>query len=142
MNETARSKVVAEAGTAGRFAVVGAVATATHAGVAVTLLNTNLLNAFPANIVGFLVAFAVSFSGHHFWSFAATHTPGQTFRRIRRFFLLAISGFALNSGVLASWLAFTPWPDTLGILFAIAVVPALTFLGARFWAFSAPQRGL
>lgn len=134
-----KSKFLTEAATAGRFAIVGILATLTHAGVAVTLLNTGVLPAFFANIAGFLVAFVVSFSGHHFWSFAASREAGQAPRRMRRFFLLAITGFALNSGILATWLELTPWPDTLGILFAIAIVPALTFLGARFWAFASPH---
>ncbi|WP_417687851.1 GtrA family protein [Roseibium sp.] len=133
------SRVKAETGTAVRFAIVGGVATATHALVAVALFESGFLPALAANVGGFLVAFIVSFLGHHFWSFAATRNEGEAGRRIRRFFILALSGFALNSGVLASWLQFTAWPESLGILFSIAIVPALTFLGARLWAFSSQE---
>ncbi|ADZ68892.1 GtrA family protein [Polymorphum gilvum] len=127
-----------EALTAGRFVVVGLIATATHAGVALALLWLGVLPAFPANVIAFLVAFLVSFTGHHVWSFPGT---GDAARRMRRFFLLALAGFLVNSGALAAWLEWTPWPDSLGILVAIAVVPAVTFLGARLWAFagSAPS---
>lgn len=133
-----KQKVIKEVGTAGRFAIVGGLATLTHAGVALSLLNLDLLPAFFANIAGFMTAFVLSFSGHHFWSFPHSLSDGQTSRRMRRFFLLALLGFALNSGVLATWLTFTPWPDGLGILFSIVIVPALTFLGSRFWAFASP----
>ncbi|WP_417670258.1 GtrA family protein [Roseibium sp.] len=133
-----QSRAKAEAGTAIRFAIVGGLATLTHAAVAVLLFETDLLPALIANLAGFLVAFGVSFAGHHFWSFSATRHNGGTGKRMRRFFILAVTGFALNSSVLASWIGLTNWPETLGILFSIAIVPALTFLGARLWAFSGP----
>lgn len=131
-----KHQIKSEARTAGRFAIVGLVATGTHAVAALCLLEFGLLSAFPANICGFLVAFIVSFTGHHRWSFSGSLDEDRTGQRMRRFFVLAIAGFALNSGVLAAWLDLTAWPDSLGILVAIAVVPALTFLGARLWAFS------
>lgn len=131
-----KQQIKTEAHTAGRFAIVGLAATGTHAVVALCLLEFDLLSAFPANICGFLVAFAVSFTGHHLWSFSVSRGDGRTSQRMRRFFVLAIAGFALNSGILAAWLDFTAWPDALGILVSIAIVPALTFLGARLWAFS------
>lgn len=133
-----KHKIRGEAHTAGRFAIVGLAATGTHAAVALCLLEFGLLSAFPANICGFLVAFVVSFTGHHLWSFSGSRDDGRTGQRMRRFFILAIAGFALNSGILAAWLDLTAWPDALGILVSIAIVPALTFLGARLWAFSTP----
>lgn len=129
-------RALAEATTAIRFAIVGGAATATHAMVALVLLEARLLPALLANLGGFLVAFAVSFVGHHYWSFASARHPGAATRRMRRFFILAVSGFALNSGVLASWIGFTSWPENIGLLISIAVVPVLTFLGARLWAFA------
>ncbi|WP_289035277.1 GtrA family protein [uncultured Roseibium sp.] len=140
MTSDARSyqdRAKAEAGTAVRFAIVGGVATLTHSGVALLLLQSGLLPAFLANTGGFVIAFAVSFLGHHHWSFRTENSGAEAGRRMRRFFLLALAGFALNSSVLAGWLGLTSWPESLGILFSIAVVPALTFLGARLWAFSA-----
>jgi putative flippase GtrA len=135
-NPAFRHRAKAEAGTALRFAIVGAAATITHASVALLLFEGGILGAFAANIGGFLVAFGVSFIGHHHWSFASTRHNAKTGQRMRRFFVLALAGFALNSGVLASWLGLTSWPESLGILFSIAVVPALSFAGARLWAFS------
>lgn len=134
---TVKARIKQEAGTASRFAVVGAIATLVHSAVALGLFSFGLLSAFPANVVGFLCAFSVSFAGHHIWSFGASRGTQATHRRMRRFFILALAGFLANSSVLTAWLALTPWPDGLGILFSIAVVPGLSFLGARFWAFSA-----
>jgi putative flippase GtrA len=131
-----RRKLKAETASVGKFAIVGVLATLTHAAVAGGLLQSGLLEAFPANICGFLVAFGVSFSGHFFWSFSHLRQKGTAWKSMRRFLVIAVSGFALNSTVLALWLKLTPWPDFLGLMFSIAIVPALSFLGARLWAFS------
>jgi len=135
-DNTRRKQLKTETASVGKFAVVGVLATLTHALVATGLLQSGLLSAFPANICGFLVAFGVSFSGHYFWSFAHLRREGTALKSMRRFLVIALSGFAVNSFVLALWLQLTPWPDMLGLLFSIAIVPALSFLGARLWAFS------
>ncbi len=134
--ELKRQKLKTETTAAGKFAIVGVLATLTHAAVAGGLLQTGMLPAFPANICGFLVAFCVSFSGHYYWSFAHLRIDGTALKSMFRFLVIALSGFALNSTVLALWLGFTPWPDLIGLMFSIAIVPALSFLGARLWAFS------
>lgn len=133
---TRRETLRTETAAAGKFAIVGVLATVTHAVVAAGLLQSGVLGAFPANICGFLVAFGVSFSGHYFWSFAHLRQQGKAVRSMTRFLVIALSGFALNSFVLALWLELTPWPDLFGLLVSIAIVPALSFLGARLWAFS------
>lgn len=134
---TLKSRARQEAVMAFRFAVVGLAATLTHSAVALALHSTGLLPALAANVAGFLTAFSVSFTGHHFWSFAALCDPGRTASRMRRFFLLALAGFLINSGTLLGWLRLTNWPEDVGILVSIAIVPLLSFLGARFWAFKA-----
>lgn len=131
-----RQKLKTETAAVGKFALVGVLATLTHAVVAATLLQTGVLSAIPSNICGFLIAFGVSFTGHYFWSFSHLRQQGQAMKSMRRFFLIALSGFALNSFVLVLWLRLTPWPDLIGLLFSVAIVPILSFLGARLWAFS------
>lgn len=131
-----RRKLRTETAAAGKFAVIGGLATLTHAFVAASLLESGTTSAFPANICGFLVAFCVSFGGHYYWSFSHLRQQGTALKSMIRFLVIALAGFALNSFVLALWLELTPWPDLLGLLLAIAVVPALSFLGARLWAFS------
>lgn len=135
---TLASRARREAVMAFRFALVGIAATLTHSAVALGLHGAGILPALAANLAGFLTAFAVSFTGHHFWSFAALRGAGDTAARMRKFFLLAVAGFLINSGTLLGWLELTDWPESLGILVSIAIVPALSFLGARFWAFKAP----
>ncbi|MEO9527567.1 GtrA family protein [Roseibium sp.] len=131
-----RRTLKTETAAVGKFAIVGVLATLTHALVAAGLLQSGILTAFPANICGFLTAFSVSFSGHYFWSFSHLRQDGTALKSMTRFLVIAVAGFALNSFVLALWLELTPWPDLVGLLVSIAIVPALSFLGARLWAFS------
>ncbi|WP_428648881.1 GtrA family protein [Roseibium sp.] len=129
-------KLRTETASAGKFAVVGVIATLTHAAVASSLLASGALPPLAANLGGYLVAFWVSFGGHYFWSFAHLRQKGTAFRSIIRFLIISVSGFLLNSAILSLWLKLTPWPEMTGLLFSIAIVPALTFLAARLWAFS------
>ncbi|WP_107991237.1 GtrA family protein [Breoghania corrubedonensis] len=130
-------RAVGEILAASRFGIVGLAATAVHAGVALGLAMPGILPPLVANTIAFLTAFAVSFAGHHFWSFPQAPQAKRRWKaRLPRFFLIALMGFAANSGALASWLAFTNWPQSVGILLAIVLVPAVTFLGSRLWAFA------
>lgn len=131
-----RQRLKTETAAAGKFAIVGVVATLTHAVVASGLFKSGLLPVVPSNIGGFLAAFTVSFSGHYFWSFSHLKRAGTFLKTIVRFLIISVSGFALNSTILALWLTFAPWPKIYGLWLAIAVVPAFSFLGARLWAFS------
>ena len=113
-----------------RFGGVGGLATLVHLSIAgVMFLIWPTVSPFLANLVAFLVAFQVSFWGHrHF-----------TFRRdghMHRFFLLALGGFALNNGVLATLLAMSSLNGFIAIVVATFTVPMLVYLAARFWAFA------
>ena len=63
-------KLKTEGAAVGKFAIIGVIATLTHAIVASALFEGGILSVVPSNICGFLTAFAVSFSGHYFWSFS------------------------------------------------------------------------
>lgn len=125
-----------ETASAGKFAIVGLFATFTHAFVAATLLETGLMTPYPANITGFVVAFCVSFSGHYWWSFSHLRANSSALKSMFRFLVIAVAGFALNAAILGLWLIVTPWPDVIGLILAILIVPAFTFLGSRLWAFT------
>ena len=131
-----RERLKTESASAGKFAVIGVLATLTHAIVASALFETGTLSVVPSNVVGFLVAFTLSFSGHYFWSSSHLRQAGTMLKSMTRFLVIAVGGFALNSLILALWLAFAPWPQIYGLWLAIAIVPALSFAGARLWAFA------
>lgn len=130
--------IAAEAGTMARFGLVGIAATAVHTLIALVLTATDMAHPLVANLIAFLTAFTVSFLGHHLWSFRGGR---RWARRMIRFLAIALAGLAANSTALAGWLAWVPLPEELGIVVTVALIPLVSYLGARFWAFSdgAPQ---
>ncbi|MBB1625100.1 sugar translocase [Achromobacter sp. UMC71] len=115
------------------FIAVGCAAAATHWGVAVTCVEA--LGAAPllANLIGWLVAFVVSFSGHYRLTFRHSHTPWTI--AVRRFFFISAVGFVINESAYAWLLRVTAVRyDILLALILIALAVA-TFITSRLWAF-------
>lgn len=122
--------LIGEASMLARFGGVGVLATLVHLGVAAALLGVwPSASPFLANLVAFLLAFQVSFWGHRHFTF---RKDGKA----HRFFVLALGGFALNNGVLASLLAVSQLDGMTAIVIATFSVPLMVYLAARFWAFA------
>lgn len=120
------------------FVAVGAMAALTHWGVAVLLVSQLAWAPALANVAGWLVAFVVSFAGHHFLTFRAAQARWSV--AARRLFLISAGNFVLNEIAYVTLLRNTTLPyDGLlaGILLAQAV---LTFLASRYWAFRSASR--
>lgn len=115
-----------------RFAFVGAAATLVHLGVAQSLLLLTGLNAYIANIAGFLCAFLLSYVGHYFFTFRHT---GAHSAAIAKFLMLAIGGFALNNVILTTGILLGV-PAYISLFFATAVPPLAVFLVSRFVIFT------
>ncbi len=119
------------------FVGVGTVAAATHLGVVAFLVTKNGLAPLVANVIGFCVAFLVSFCGHSRFTFPMT---GPRLRAARvKFFVVACAGFVLNQAAYASAL------DSVGqrlylptLALVLVVVSAATFLLSKVWAFAQP----
>ncbi|WP_110666164.1 GtrA family protein [Salinicola halophilus] len=122
-----------EAKTAAKFSIVGSAATAAHLAIAAAMSAAlPALSEFLVNCCGFFFAFQISLFGHRRLTF---HARG----RARRFFLLAVLGFALNNVVLALLLATTSLSGFWPIGIATLTVPLITYVGSRLWAFREPQ---
>jgi putative flippase GtrA len=117
---------------AGRFAVVGAAATLVHMLVVWLLIEQASLPPLLANLLAFLTAFAVSFSGHYLWTFGA---PGNPVRAMRRLFVISGSAFAVNTVLLAALLRAGWLTPSAAAVIAAGVVPAITFVASRVWGF-------
>ncbi len=131
-----RSKSVEEAKRVGRFGLVGLAATLTHLGVATFANGVLGVEPFLANVIGFVIAFAVGFGGHQWFTFA---NEAPFFRALRRYGLIALLGFAVNNVVLSAALALDVIGETAALAAAVLVVPAGTFLASRLWGF-APEK--
>lgn len=120
------------------FALTGALAAATHWSGVLLLVEAGGVAPLRANVAGFVLAIAVSYSGHRHLSFAATHVPHRA--ALPRFVVVALAGFLLNQALFAGLLAWTALPYPLALLLVLASVAALTFLLARQWAFAGRHR--
>lgn len=115
------------------FVLVGTAAAAVHWGVVVMLVEHAGWRPLLANVAGWLIAFGVSFSGHHRWTFRSHGAP--IWRSALRFFALSAGGFSINEAVYAVLLHWTGLRYDLvlgGVLVAVAVG---TYLLSRHWAF-------
>ncbi len=87
-----------------------------------------------ANVFGFLAAFAVSFLGHSRWSFPAEGRPAAA--ALKRFAVVAVSGFALNESAYAMLLRWTQLDYRMALFIVLCAVAGLSWLAGRYWAFA------
>lgn len=116
----------------GRFTVVGIAATLTHMLIAWTLTELMRLPPLLANLMAFLTAFAVSFTGHYYWTFRGA---GSLQCAIKRLFLISLSAFFINTLLLATLIEAGWMSDSSAVVLAAGVVPAISFLASRYWGF-------
>ncbi len=116
------------------FGVVGVTAMLVHLGSVSLLLVPIGLPPLVANVLGFLLAFQVSHAGHHRLTFVAAEAPVSRSRK--RFFLVALSSFAVNELMYAVLLHFTDLDYRVALAIVLFAVAALTFVSARTWAFA------
>ena len=115
-----------------RFGIVGVSATVTHAAILWALVETVQMRPSIATVIGFLVAFNVSYFGHYYFTFRST----EPHRR-------ALPGFAATAtaGAVLNWLIFVIGTDVLAwnywIAFGISIVlvPIFVFFVSRRVAF-------
>lgn len=115
------------------FTIIGIVAAAVHYVIAVSLEWSQWLTPGQANIIGFLVAFPVSYFGHRKLSFSsqtATHM-----RAFPRFLSVAVAGFIANQSLVISALKFTALPFWLVLGVVMVIIAVSTYLLSRHWAF-------
>lgn len=116
------------------FSVVGGAATLVHMSVGVTLINSGV-PPLVANMLAFLTALGVSFWGHYSYSF---HGHSRTvFGAFRRFFVVALLGFAMNECLLSTFLVIGLFPPTTSLLTSTMIVALSTFFLSKKWAFRA-----
>ena len=114
-----------------KFGSVGIIATLVHYGVATGFAELAGVGMVFANLLGWLVGLVVSWYGHRHFTFSKAE-----FGRASPLMFAAISVFAISisSGV-AYVMHQLATPPYIGLLFAIGIIPAITFLGHRFVVF-------
>jgi putative flippase GtrA len=120
----------------GRFVTVGVCATVAHVLTYAGVIELLGMQPLTANAIGFALAVNVSFVGHRHWTFRRGPEL-EASRSLRRFWIVAVFGFALNS------LFVHLVTGTLGLAYGWAipliagVTPMSTFLLSKLWAFRA-----
>lgn len=115
------------------FGVVGVSAMLVHFGVVAWLLVPLGMAPLQANVLGFLIAFQVSYWGHRQQTFQARHIPHR--QALPRFFGVACLSFVVNEAMYGLLLRFTPLNYRAALLLVLIVVAALTFALSKLWAF-------
>jgi len=120
------------------FIAVGCAAALTHLSVVALVVELFGLPPLGANVIGFGVAFFVSFAGHARFTFPVS--PDRLASARLRFFGVAFAGFAINQAAYAELLrTFGPTyylPMLAAVILGVAVA---TFLLSKLWAFAQPQ---
>lgn len=117
------------------YFVVGGAAGLTHLVVVALAVEGAGVSALVANVIGFAVAFFVSYAGHSRLTFpsASEHGPASRFR----FFLVASVSFIINQ------IAYAVLLQTFGeqlylplLAIVLLFVAAITFIASKRWAFA------
>jgi len=121
-----------------RFGVVGAIASITHVGVFVVLIEAFEMPPLSSNFFAFCVAFTCSYLGHFHWTFRKTgrqQAPGWN-TPLPKFLVVALTGLLLNT--LAVWTVVDALGQPYGyaVVLMLTVVPASLFLLSKLWAFA------
>jgi putative flippase GtrA len=120
------------------FVAVGCIAAAVHLGVVVLLVSGMGQLPLAANVVGWLVAFCFSFSGHWLLTFRAQQAP--MWRAAARFFGVSLAGFAANELAYALLLHWTGLRYDLVLALVLVAVAVMTYVLSLHWAFQGNPR--
>lgn len=115
-----------------RFGIVGLVAAAIHFSIVVWLVQFSILVPLAANIVGFAIAFQVSYWGHRWWTFAETDTMHSI--ALPKLLFVQLLNFAANETLFYFFLLLQ-LPYMLALLIVLTVLPLFTFIASKWWVF-------
>jgi len=115
------------------FVAVGCAAAATHWAVAVGCVEAFGAPPLAANLIGWMIAFVVSFSGHYRLTFR--HSPIPWTVAARRFLFISAIGFLINESAYAWLLHATNVPYDILLALILIGLAFATFIASRLWAF-------
>ena len=115
------------------FIAVGCTAAAVHWAVVVLVVETKGWPPLAANVLGWLVAFAVSFGGHFRLSFRGHGVPMHI--SAPRFLAVSATGFVINEAAYALLLRASDQRYELLLAAVLVGVAVFTYWASRHWAF-------
>lgn len=120
-----------------RFGVVGIAATVVHFLVAVIAVQFGGLAPRWANVLGFVVAFCVSFLGQWRWTFAQ-RAGVPVARAFALYLMVSIGGFLMNALAYEWLLSHTAWRYDIALALVLVGVASVSFAISRWWVFRPP----
>jgi len=117
----------------GAFVVIGLLATGVHVGSALLAKQAGL-SALNANLVGYCVAVGVSYVGNARLTF---RRPTRDLGQFIRFLTLSLTALGLNQALVYLLVERAHWPFWLALGPVVIMVPAISFVGSKLWAFAA-----
>lgn len=116
-----------------RFSGVGAISTLAHVLVALLVQGAFHFPVQIANFSGFCVAVSLSYIGHALVTFK---TSGNHTIHLPRFIFVALAGLSASSAI--TYVIYNKLNGSFAVAMAIVaiIVPLMTFLGSKFWAFA------
>jgi putative flippase GtrA len=119
----------------GTYAVVGLAATAVHALMSLAARAGLGASAVEATLVGYVCSVGVSYLGNARFTFGRPALHGPQFVR---FLAVSLTGLAANVAI--TWLLVNRlgWPFKAALAVVVVVIPALSFVAAKLWAFAIP----
>jgi putative flippase GtrA len=115
-----------------KFGMTGIIATIVHSLVLVVLVEFGGWAPTPANLVAFLSAAVVSYTGNYYWTYDSNRDHRHS---IWRFVFVALIAALMN------YLIFTLMVDQwnahylLALVVVITIVPLFSFTVQRYWVF-------
>src|SRR5215831_18521580 len=119
-----------------RYCIVAGIATCTHFGITIALVEWAGGRPTVASIIGFIAAFVVSYVLNRSWVFAASARSWLSFVR---YSVVCLSGLFLNTSIMVVTVDWLRWYYLWGLAVVVAVVPVTNFALNRLWAFPVAQ---
>lgn len=116
-----------------RFIAIGGLAAATHFLSVILLVEALHLNPLIANVIAFLIAFTVSFSGQRLVTFQDSQQSLRT--TLSRYFLISVCSFIANEILFAISIKLFQLPYIPALAGVLILVAAGTYMTSRKWAF-------
>ena len=115
-----------------RFAVVGAIATATHAAVFALAVEFGNVEPVLANAIAFVAAVLVGYALNRHWTFVV---DDRTHARLWRYAVAALVVLAFNSTIMFFVAHVANWSPYVGLAISIVLAPPLSFALNQYWVF-------
>jgi len=114
------------------FIGIGGTAALTHILIVLGLVTFFQIHPLVANIVGFLIAFNLSFQGHKKLTFSRLHNQKRL--SLPHYFLIATSAFAVNESLYFLFLHYTGLNYIFSLILVLGLVSVYSYILSRFWA--------